>query len=89
MNGKRLNEFLTKNRSIIKQLFNDDFFNAHRSMANALEVIQTRETLGAVGAPGLTDAANKAGLFVDIFAGPLNHKRLIINRLGRIYDGFD
>ena len=89
MNGKRLNDFLTNNRSIIKQLFNDDFFNAHRSMANALEVIQSPETLAKVGAPGLTDAANKAGLFVDIFAGPLNHKRLIINRLGRIYDGFD
>ena len=32
--------------------------------------------------------ANQAGLFVDIWAGPLNHKRLIINRLARIWDAF-
>ena len=37
----------------------------------------------------MTGAANKAGLFVDIFAGPLNHKRLVLNRIARIYDGFD
>jgi len=32
--------------------------------------------------------ANQAGLFVDIWAGPLNHKRLILNRLARIWDAF-
>jgi len=32
--------------------------------------------------------ANQAGMFIDIFAGPLNHKRLIVNRLARIWDSF-
>jgi len=88
MNGKLLDDFLTENRDTIKSLFNDDFFNAHRDIAKALKLIQEEPiVLGKSGS--LTDAANKAGLFVDIFAGPLNHKRLILNRIGRIYDGFD
>jgi hypothetical protein len=40
------------------------------------------------GGKGITDVANQAGLFVDIFAGPLNHKRLILNRVARIMDLF-
>ena len=88
MNGKLLDDFLTENRDTIKTLFNDDFFNAHRDIAKALKLIQEEPiVLGKSGS--LTEAANKAGLFIDIFAGPLNHKRLIVNRLGRIYDGFD
>jgi len=89
LNGEQLNIFLNKNRGTIEQLFDKKFFDVHRSLANALEIIQSPSVAKAVSAPGLTGAANKAGLFVDIFAGPLNHKRLILNRMARIYDGFD
>ena len=89
LNGQNLNIFLNKNRGTIQQMFSKDFFDVHRSLANALEIIQSPAGVRAVDAPGMTGAANKAGLFVDIFAGPLNHKRLVLNRIARIYDGFD
>ena len=89
LNGQNLNKFLNENRGAIQQMFNKEFFDVHRSLANALEIIQSPAGVKAVDAPGLTGAANKAGLFVDIFAGPLNHKRLVLNRIARIYDGFD
>tara|TARA_B100000085_G_scaffold63585_1_gene56466 strand:+ start:1174 stop:4470 length:3297 start_codon:yes stop_codon:yes gene_type:complete len=89
LNGQNLNKFLNENRGTIQQMFNKEFFDVHRSLANALEIIQSPAGVRAVDAPGLTGAANKAGLFVDIFAGPLNHKRLVLNRIARIYDGFD
>ena len=89
LDGNRLNEFINNNRSIIEQLYGKEFVAAHRDLAKALTLLQTDNLVTKGGAPGLTDAANKAGLFVDIFAGPLNHKRLILNRIGRIYDGFD
>ena len=89
LNGQNLNKFLNENRGSIQQMFNKDFFDVHRSLANALEIIQSPAGVRAVDAPGMTGAANKAGLFVDIFAGPLNHKRLVLNRIARIYDGFD
>jgi len=89
LNGQNLNKFLNENRGAIQQMFNKEFFDVHRSLANALEIIQSPSAMRAVDAPGLTGAANKAGLFVDIFAGPLNHKRLVLNRIARIYDGFD
>jgi len=89
LNGEALNIFLNQNRGAITQLFDQKFFDVHRSLANALEVIQSPQGMKGIDSPGLTGAANKAGLFVDIFAGPLNHKRLVINRIARIYDGFD
>jgi hypothetical protein len=89
LNGQNLNKFLNENRGAIQQMFSKEFFDVHRSLANALEIIQSPAAMRAVDAPGLTGAANKAGLFVDIFAGPLNHKRLVLNRIARIYDGFD
>ena len=89
LNGQNLNKFLNENRGTIQQMFSKEFFDVHRSLANALEIIQSPAGVRAVDAPGLTGAANKAGLFVDIFAGPLNHKRLVLNRIARIYDGFD
>ena len=89
LNGQNLNKFLDQNRGAILQMFNKEFFDVHRSLANALEIIQSPAGVQAVDSPGLTGAANKAGLFVDIFAGPLNHKRLVLNRIARIYDGFD
>lgn len=89
LNGQSLSDFLENNKEVVKQLFGDSFYSAHKDLARALKVIQEPLAVGKTGAPGLTEAANKAGLFVDIFAGPLNHKRLILNRMGRIYDGFD
>jgi hypothetical protein len=89
LNGQSLSNFLENNKEVVKQLFGDSFYSAHRDLARALKIIQEPLAVGKTGAPGLTEAANKAGLFVDIFAGPLNHKRLILNRMGRIYDGFD
>ena len=89
LDGRKLNEFLDNNKSIVEQMFGKEFLSAHRDLAKALTLIQTDTLAAKGGSPGLTEAANKAGLFVDIFAGPLNHKRLILNRIGRIYDGFD
>ena len=89
LDGRKLDEFLNNNKSIVEQMFGKEFLSAHRDIAKALTLIQTDTLAGKAGSPGLTEAANKAGLFVDIFAGPLNHKRLILNRIGRIYDGFD
>ena len=89
LNGRALTEFLDNNREVVKQLFGENFLSAHRDLAKALTIIQEPLKLGKTGAPGLTEAANRAGLFIDIFAGPLNHQRLIVNRIGRIYDGFD
>ena len=89
LNGQALSDFLENNREVVKQLFGEEFLSAHRALARALTFIQEPLKIGKTGAPGLTEAANKAGLFVDIFAGPLNHNRLILNRIGRIYDGFD
>ena len=89
LDGRKLNEFLDNNKSIVEQMFGKEFLSAHRDLAKALTLIQTDTLAAKAGTPGLTEAANKAGLFVDIFAGPLNHKRLILNRIGRIYDGFD
>ena len=89
LDGRKLDEFLNNNKSIVEQMFGKEFLSAHRDIAKALTLIQTDTLAAKAGSPGLTEAANKAGLFVDIFAGPLNHKRLILNRIGRIYDGFD
>jgi len=90
LNGQKLNQFLDKNRSTILQLYDKNFFSTYREIGNVLEMLQT--PVGAGGAAGqksLVDAANQAGLFIDIFAGPLNHKRLILNRVSRILSGFD
>lgn len=89
LNGAKLNSFLDKNRSTILQLYDKEFFTLYRDIANVLEMLQSpAKGIGLGGGKTLTDAANQAGLFVDIFAGPLNHKRLILNRAARILDGF-
>ena len=89
LNGAKLNAFLDKNRSTILQLYDKEFFTLYRDIANVLEMLQSpAKGIGLGGGKTLTDAANQAGLFVDIFAGPLNHKRLILNRAARILDGF-
>lgn len=90
LNGAKLNAFLNKNRSTILQLYDKNFFSTYRNIGDVLEMLQT-----PVGAGGkfaektIVDAANQAGLFIDIFAGPLNHKRLILNRVSRIFKQFN
>ena len=88
-NGIRLNTFLDTNKEAIEQLFNKNFLETYRSIAKGLTALQDISFLGANAAnKSITEVANQAGLFVDIWAGPLNHKRLIINRLARIYEMF-
>ena len=90
LNGAKLNAFLDKNRSTILQLYDKEFFSLYRDMANVLEMLQSpAKGIGVGGGKTITDVANQAGLFVDIFAGPLNHKRLILNRAARILDSFN
>jgi len=89
INGERLLDFMRKNRGSIKQLYNDNFYDTFLEMGNVLRMLQEPLERGSIaGGKGITDVANQAGLFVDIFAGPLNHKRLILNRVARIMDLF-
>ncbi len=88
-NGIKLNTFLDTNKEALEQLFNKEFVETYRSVAKALTALQDVGFLGANASnKTITEMANQAGLFVDIWAGPLNHKRLIINRLARIWDAF-
>jgi len=89
MNGQLLDDFLTQNKEILDQLFSKEFTSTYRTMANALRMLQDDSLLGTANALTVTDAANTAGLFIDIFAGPLNHNRLVVNRLARLYDKFN
>ena len=89
MNGQVLDNFLTKNKEVLDQLFSKEFTSNYRQIANALRTLQDDSLLGTANALTITQAANTAGLFIDIFAGPLNHKRLIVNRTARILDKFN
>ena len=89
-NGVKLNQFLDDNKEAIEQLFNKEFLETYRSVAKALTALQDISFLGAnASGKTVTEMANQAGLFVDVWAGPLNHKRLILNRLARIWDAFN
>ena len=89
LNGEKLLEFMRKNRGSIKQLYNNNFYDTFLEMGNVLRMLQEPLERGSIaGGKGITDVANQAGLFVDIFAGPLNHKRLVLNRVARIMDLF-
>jgi len=88
LNGNLLDDFLTSNKGVLDNLYGKEFVESYRSIAKVLKLVQAPDIAGKAG-EGLTEAANRAGLFINIFAGPLNHKRLIVNRLGRIYDGMD
>ena len=89
MNGQMLDNFITQNKEILDQLFSKEFTSTYRTMANALRMLQDDSLLGTANALTVTEAANTAGMFIDIFAGPLNHKRLVVNRLARLYDKFN
>ena len=89
LNGEKLISFLKQNRGSIKQLYNDNFYDTFFEMGQTLRMLQEPVGSGSMAAgKGITDIANQAGLFVDIFAGPLNHKRLVLNRVARIMDIF-
>jgi len=82
--------FLTEYKPVLDELFSKDFTASYRDLATGLKTIQeTMELSTTPGVAGLTEQANRIGLLIDIFAGPLNHKRLILNRVARIHDGFD
>ena len=88
-NGKALDNFLDKNGNALEKLFNKEFVKTYRSVAKALTALQDDTFLGVgSGSKTLTEIANQAGLLIDIFAGPLNHNRLIVNRVARIWDSF-
>ena len=88
-NGKALDNFLDKNGNALEKLFNKEFVKTYRSVAKALTALQDDTFLGVgSGSKSLTEIANQAGLLIDIFAGPLNHNRLIVNRVARIWDSF-
>jgi len=88
-NGVKLNDFITNNREPLEKLFNKEFVDTYRSVAKALTALQDVSFLGSgASVKSVTEMANQAGMFIDIFAGPLNHKRLIVNRLARIWDSF-
>ena len=87
--GKLLDDFLDQNGAALEKLFNKEFVKTYRTVATALRTLQD-DTFKGVGAgqKTLTEVANQAGLLIDIFAGPLNHNRLIVNRVARIWDSF-
>ena len=88
-NGVKLDGFISNNREVLEKLFNKEFVDTYRSVAKALTALQDVSFLGAgASQKSVTEMANQAGMFIDIFAGPLNHKRLIVNRLARIWDSF-
>ena len=88
-NGVKLDDFISSNREVLEKLFNKEFVDTYRSVAKALTALQDVSFLGAgASQKSVTEMANQAGMFIDIFAGPLNHKRLIVNRLARIWDSF-
>ena len=85
LNGAKLNLFLSNNRSIVTQMLGNDFFKVYRSMADVLEMLQIPVTKGAKDT-SMAEASKNAALFIDMIYGPLNHKRLILNRVSTLAD---
>jgi hypothetical protein len=85
--GVRLLQYLKENKGIIEKFMGKEFYDVHKDLGRALTLLQQPEKI--LTGEGLTGAANKAGLFIDMIYGPLNHNRLVVNRLGRIYDSID
>ena len=88
LNGAKLNAFLNTNRSALLQLFDANFFNVYRSMGDVLEMLQIPANLAKAADTSLKEASQNAALFIDMIYGPLNHKRLILNRAARLLDRF-
>jgi len=88
LNGKLLNNFLNENRSIVSQMFDRNFFDVYRSMGDVLEMLQAPLSASAAKDTSMAAASKNAALFIDMIYGPLNHKRLILNRASRLLDSF-
>ena len=88
LNGKLLNNFLNENRSIVSQMFDGNFFKVYRSMGDVLEMLQAPLSASAAKDTSMAAASKNAALFIDMIYGPLNHKRLILNRASRLLDSF-
>jgi len=86
--GVKLLQYLKENRGIIRKFMGDKFYAVHEDLGRALTLLQRPEKI-IPGLSGLTSDANKAGLFIDLIYGPLNHKRLAVTNIAKIYDAFD
>lgn len=86
INGKLMNEYLDANRSAILQLYDPAFFQTMRSMGDVLEMLQVPSKLAQATKTSIKDASENAALFIDMIYGPLNHKRLVLNRFARLLD---
>ena len=86
INGFKMNKYLNVNRSALLQLYSPEFFKTMRSMADVLEMLQPVKTIGKASDVSARKATENAALFIDMIYGPLNHKRLILNRASRLFD---
>jgi len=86
INGFKMNAFLNSNRSALIQLYDPSFFTTMRAMADVLEMLQVPKNLAKAANMSVKDATENAALFIDMIYGPLNHKRLILNRFARLLD---
>jgi len=86
INGVKMNAYLSKNTSALKQLYSAEFFSTMRSMADVLEMLQPKVGVGKAADASARQATENAALFIDMIYGPLNHKRLILNRASRLFD---
>ena len=86
INGAKMNQYLSTNTSALKQLYSAEFFSTMRSMADVLEMLQPRVGVGKAADASARQATENAALFIDMIYGPLNHKRLILNRASRLFD---
>ena len=86
INGVKMNAYLNTNRSALLQLYSPEFFKTMRSMADVLEMLQPRVGVGKAVDSSAKQATENAALFIDMIYGPLNHKRLILNRASRLFD---
>jgi hypothetical protein len=86
INGVKMNSYLNANRSALLQLYSPEFFTTMRSMADVLEMLQPRVGVGKAADASAKQATENAALFIDMIYGPLNHKRLILNRASRLFD---
>jgi hypothetical protein len=86
INAFKMNAFLNSNRSALIQLYDPSFYTTMRAMADVLEMLQVPKNLARATHMSVKDATENAALFIDMIYGPLNHKRLILNRFARLLD---
>ena len=94
--GLKLALYLHKNQGILRKAFGDSFVSDHKILAKALIILQNNSAaiikkLGKIDPvyDTLAQQTQSGGMMIDILYGPLNHRRLILNRLARLYDKFD